>query len=86
MSRLHSKCLWSGTPPGSRTATQAIVGLEALPDLSARMASGAYVPPDIGAPVLQIDNEAEFSPSVPEIIAWVENMTMVRRRPSRNLA
>jgi len=47
-------------------------GLEALSDLSARMGCGAYVPPDIGAPVLRIDNEAEFSPSVPEIIAWID--------------
>jgi hypothetical protein len=46
-------------------------GLEALPDLRSRVASGAYDPPDVGVPVLRVDSTNEYKPSEQEIETWL---------------
>jgi predicted kinase len=46
-------------------------GVEALPDLRARVLSGAYEPPDLGIPVLRVDSTIGCKPSELEIEAWL---------------
>ncbi len=46
-------------------------GLEALPDLRARVQSGAYEPPDLGIPVLRVDSTIGYKPSELEIETWI---------------
>ncbi len=46
-------------------------GLEALPDLRARVLRGAYEPPDLGIPVLRVDSSIEYKPALLEIEAWL---------------
>ncbi len=46
-------------------------GLEALPDLRQRVRNGAYDPPELDRPVLQIDTSDGFQPSEGEILRWL---------------
>lgn len=46
-------------------------GLEALPDLRARVLGGRYEPPDLGAPLLRVDSARGFEPSESDIHSWL---------------
>jgi hypothetical protein len=49
-------------------------GLEALPDLRARVLSGAYEPPNLGLPLLRVNGADGFEPSEADIDAWLVNV------------
>ncbi|HEX4754527.1 MAG TPA: AAA family ATPase [Candidatus Dormibacteraeota bacterium] len=46
-------------------------GLEALPDLRARVLDGTYDPPELELPVLRVDSTNGYRPSEPEIVNWL---------------
>jgi hypothetical protein len=46
-------------------------GLEALPDLRARVMDGVYEPADDRLPVLRIETENGYDPSEAEVLSWL---------------
>jgi predicted kinase len=46
-------------------------GLEALPDLRARIEDGTYDPPGLGLPVLRVDAANGYRPRESEIVSWL---------------
>lgn len=55
-------------------------GLEALPDLRARVLAGAYEPSNLGLPLLRVDNTDGFEPSEANVVAWIVNALSDSRR------
>jgi hypothetical protein len=46
-------------------------GVEAVPDLRERVATGAYGIPELGCPVLRVDTTAGFDPAETTIVDWL---------------